>query len=138
LPGTLKMLCSISMDHVECIIIAKDKTIKDKRLALQEVINYIHQAGQDIELARRAGGKQMEQIINMIQKHIPAHTSSAIIESLRSDLNVINYRNMNVDHNSKKSFREIMELALEAGFLKERINIDELADESFATEVTKK
>lgn len=124
--------------HVECIIIAKDTVISNKRLALQEVINYIHQAGQDIESARRSGGKEMDQIINMIQKHIPAHNRSAIIESLRIDLNVINYRHMNVDHNAKSSFREIMELAYEAGFIKKKINIEELADESFATEVTNK
>jgi len=80
----------------------------------------------------------MDQIVNMIQKHIPAHNRSAIIESLRIDLNVINYRHMNVDHNAKSSFREIMELAYEAGFIKKKINIEELADESFATEVTNK
>ncbi|MFK5893814.1 MAG: ABC transporter substrate-binding protein [Pseudomonadota bacterium] len=124
--------------HVECIIIAKDSVISNKRAALQEVINYIHQAGQDIELARREGGENMEQIVKMIRKHIPAHNRSAIIESLRVDLNVINYRHMNVDHNAKSSFREIMELAYEAGFIKKKINIEELADESFATEVTNK
>jgi len=124
--------------HVECIVIAKDSVIKNKRKALQEVINYIHKAGQDLEFARRVGGKEMDQIVNMIQKHIPAHNRSAIIESLRIDLNVINYRHMNVDHNAKSSFREIMELAYEAGFIKKKINIEELADESFATEVTNK
>ncbi len=73
----------------------------------------------------------------MIQKHIPQHTKDAIVESLRSDLNVINYMNLNVDDQSKDSLRKIMDLAIEAGFLKKKIDIDALADERFGTEITK-
>jgi len=122
--------------HVECVIIAKDSVIRNKREALKEVIRYIHQAGQDIEFARREGGQAMDEIVAMIRKHIPAHSKGAILESLRIDLNVINYKNLNVDQNAKHSFREIMELAYEAGFIKQKINIESLADESFSTEVT--
>jgi NitT/TauT family transport system substrate-binding protein len=122
--------------HVECIIIAKDRVIAQKRAALQEVIEYIHQAGRDIELARQHGGAPLEAIVAMIRKHIPAHGREAIIQSLRSDLNVINYQNLNVDENAKASFREIMELAFEAGFIQQKIDIEQLADESFATQTT--
>ena len=123
--------------HVECIIIAKDEVIENKTAALREVIHYIHQAGRDIESARRNGGEEMEGIVRMVRKHIPAHTREAIIQSLRIDLNVINYSNLNVDANAKESFREIMELAFEAGFIKQKININQLADERFSTEVTR-
>jgi NitT/TauT family transport system substrate-binding protein len=125
------------LGHVECIIIAKDEVIKNKRDALKEVITFIHQAGQDIETARRKGGAELDRIITMIQKHIPQHTRKAIIESLRPDLNVINYKNLNVDRQSKESFKKIMDLAFEAGFIKRKVSIDLLADESFATEITK-
>ncbi len=122
--------------HVECIIIAKDSVIANKRAALQEVVEYIHQAGRDIELARQHGGQPLEEIVAMIRKHIPAHSREAIIQSLRSDLNVINYQNLNVDDNAKRSFHEIMELAHEAGFIQRRIDIDQLADGSFSTQTT--
>lgn len=122
--------------HVECIIIAKDAVIRDKQGALREVVHYIHQAGRDIEAARREGGPAMDEIVAMVRRHIPAHTREDIIQSLRPDLNVINYLNLNVDDNAKASFREIMELALEAGFIKQRIDIDALADESFASDIT--
>jgi len=122
--------------HVECIIIAKDEVIQKKRDALKEVIYFIHKAGQDIEFARREG--TLDEIVKMIQKHIPKHTKDAIIQSLRPDLHVINYRHLNVDKNAKESFREIMDLAFEAGFLKKKIDIEALADESFRTEVTEK
>ena len=122
--------------HVECVIIAKDKAISEKRDALKEVIFFIHKAGQDIEQARRRGGAELNEIIAIIRKHIPQHPKDAIKESLRSDLNVINYKNLNVDAESKESFREIMNLAFEAGFIKKKIDIEALADESFTTEIT--
>ncbi len=124
--------------HVECIIIAKDDAIANKRDAVKEVIYYIHKAGQDIELARENGGAGMDAIVEMIRKHIPAHTSNAIKQSLRSDLMVINYHNLNVDQNAKDSLKQIMNLAVEGGMLKQKIDIEALADDSFVTEITKK
>ncbi len=123
--------------HVECIIIAKDEVIAKKREALKEVIYFIHKAGRDIEAARTKGGGELDEIIAMIQNQIPKHTREAIIESLRPDLMVINYKNLNIDKESKESFRKIMDLAFEAGFIKKKIDIEALADESFATEITK-
>lgn len=120
--------------HVECITIATDNSIKNKRKALQEVIYYIHKAGLDIETARKEGGVKMKVITNMIRKHIPEHNELAIIQSLRIDLNVINYLNLNID---KAGLKQIMDLAVEGGILREPINIDDFTDESFSTEITK-
>jgi len=119
--------------HVECIIIATDECIKNKREALKEVIYYIHKSGMDIEAARRGSPSDMITITNMIRKHIPEHNQEAIIQSLRPDLNVINYKNMNVD---KAGLKQIMDYAVEGGILKSPINIDIFADESFSTKIT--
>ena len=73
----------------------------------------------------------------MIRKYIPQHSREAIKQSLRIDLNVINYKNLNVDEEAMDSLTEIMELAVEAGFLKTKIDIHRMADKSFATEITK-
>lgn len=124
------------LGHVECIIIAKDTAIREKRVALQEVIDYIHLAGQEIESARKKGGNELEEIVAVVQRHIPAHSRDSIIQSLRSDLNVINYLNLNVDANAKASITMIMALAYEAGFIKQKIDIESLADESFNTKST--
>ncbi|MBI9077077.1 MAG: ABC transporter substrate-binding protein [Desulfatibacillum sp.] len=121
--------------HVECIAIATDKCIAEKKAALKEVIHYIHQAGMDIEEARRAGGAGMVAISDMIRKHIPEHSEEAIIQSLHPDLNVINYRHLNLD---KAGLKQIMDLAVEGGILKKAIDIDAFADGSFATEITEK
>ena len=123
--------------HVECVIIAKDRAIAEKREAVREVVYYIHKAGQDIEQAREKGGREMDTVVEIIRKYIPAHSSDAIMQSLRADLVVINYHNLNVDQNAKDGLRQIMNLAIEGGMLKRRINIDDLADESFSTEITK-
>ena len=123
--------------HVECIIIAKDEVINQKREALKEVIYYIHKAGRDIEKARLAGGVEFDNIIKMIRKHIPKHTKVAIKESLRTDVMAINYKNLNIDDETKESFKKIMDLAYEAGFIKEKIDINSLADDSFSTKITK-
>ena len=119
--------------HVECIIIATDECIKSKKEALKEVIYYIHKSGMDIEAARRESLSSMIAISNMIRKHIPEHNQEAIIQSLRPDLNVINYKNMNVD---KAGLKQIMDYAVEGGILKSPINIDIFTDESFSTEIT--
>jgi len=120
--------------HVECIVIAKDESITHKAEAIKEIIYYIHKAAQDIENARK-DPKALQGIIKMIQKHIPAHTSKAISQSLASDTMGINYRNLNVDNNAKKSLKKIMELALEAGFIQKRVDIEALADERFASDI---
>lgn len=122
--------------HVECVIIAKDRAIKQKHEALGEVIYYIHKAGMDIEQARREGGKKLDSIITMVQKHIPSHTSEAIKQSLSTDSMSINFQNLNVDTNAKESFHTIMDLAYEAGFIKTKIDIDALSNEDFRTQIT--
>ena len=119
--------------HVECIALASDVAIKDKHEALQEVIYYIHQAGLDIEKARDEGGAAIKEIAAMVRRHIPEHNEQAIIQSLRKDLDVINYKNLNVE---KAGIKMIMDLAVEGGILREAIDIDKFTDESFSTEIT--
>ena len=77
----------------------------------------------------------MDEIIHLIQKHIPSHSESAIRQSLRSDLKVISYKHLNIDNNAKWSLGQIMDLAVEAGFLKGKIDINALVDDSFATNI---
>ncbi len=121
--------------HVECIAIATDESIRSKHEAIKEVIYYIHQAGLDIESAREEGGQAMIDISNMIRKHIPEHNEAAIIQSLRPDLNVINYRHLNLD---TAGLKLIMDLAVEGGIIRQAIDIEEFADRSFSTEITEK
>ena len=119
--------------HVECIALASDQAIKDKRAAINEVIYYIHQAGLDIEAARNEGGQAIIDIATMVRKHIPEHNEQAIIQSLRIDLNVINYQNLNTE---KPGMKMIMDLAVEGGILRSPIDLDAFTDESFATAIT--
>lgn len=115
--------------HVECIALATDKAIADKQAAIKEVMSYIHRAGDDIELARSSGGAAMDEIVKIVRKHIPAHTREAIIASLDPELRVINYNHLNVD---KAGLKQIMDLAVEGGILKQPVNIEHFADTQFA------
>lgn len=119
--------------HVECIVIATDEAIKNKRAALQEVITTFHRAGQDIETARAEGGKALEEIAKIINLYILAHNVESIKQSLNAELNVINYKHLNVD---KAGLKHIMDLAVESGVLKQGIDLDQFTDESFATTIT--
>lgn len=114
--------------HVECITLATNNAIKNKRQAIKEVNHYIHKAGADIEKARKDGGKVLDEIVEIVRKHIPAHTKEAIIASLDLELNVINYKHLNVD---KEGLKQIMDYALEGGIIKNKIDISSFADESF-------
>ncbi len=119
--------------HVECIMIASNDCINKKTAALKEVIYFIHKAGLDIESARRKGDHAMEAITRLIRKHIPTHNPEAIIQSLRHDLNVINYKHLNID---KAGLKVVMDLAVEGGILKKTIDIEKFADERFSTKIT--
>ncbi len=121
--------------HIECIIIATDKALKHKFNAIKEVIHAIHQAGVDIEMAMTKGGSSLSSIASMIRKHIPEHTSEAIMLSLRRDLSVINYKNLNLD---KWGLNQVMDLAVESGALKAPISIEYFMDPRFSTKITEK
>ncbi|MBF0495300.1 MAG: ABC transporter substrate-binding protein [Deltaproteobacteria bacterium] len=120
------------LGHVECIMIATDDAIKNKREALKELIYYIHKAGRDIEEARTKGGPALEEIATLVNKAIPAHTVKAVSQSLQKDIDAINYSNLNVDIAGTKM---IMDLALEGGILKKAVDITAFHDESFKTEL---
>jgi len=114
--------------HVECIVLATKKAIKDKQKAVGEVMHAIHKAGEDIERARLEGGQALEDIVTIVRKHIPLHTPSAIRASLDPKLRVINYQDLNVD---KPGLKLIMDTAVEGKILKEPVDIDAFADTQF-------
>jgi len=114
--------------HVECIALATDKAIATKYEAIKEVMSFIHKAGDDIESARDQGGEALEDIVNIVRKHIPLHNREAIIASLNPKLRVINYQHLNVD---KSGLKQIMDLAVEGGILQNPVDIDDFADERF-------
>lgn len=119
--------------HVECIALASDEAIANKFEAIKEVIYFIHQAGVDIESARKKGGEALREIATMVRKHVPEHNELAIIQSLRKDLNVINYKNLNVE---KAGMKMVMDLAVEGGILKAPIDLDAFIDGRFSTRIT--
>ena len=114
--------------HVECIAIAKDQSLKHKKRAIKEVMNAIHKAGDDIESARLEGGEALMEIIKIVRKHIPAHTSNAIAASLSPELNVINYKQLHID---PKGLELIMKLAVEGNVISAPVDIDEFIAEDF-------
>jgi len=119
--------------HVECIVIAQDESIENKKAALKEVVHYIHQAGKDIHDAQQAGEAELVEIATLIRRHIPVHTEEAIIQSLNKDLDVINYVNLNID---KAGLKQVMDLAVESGVISQSIDIEAFSNNEFATELT--
>ena len=73
-------------------------------------------------------------LAELVHQYIPPHTVDAVMQSLRADLAVINYSNLNVD---KEGLQKIMELAVEGGILKKAIHVDDFTDDSFSTEITR-
>ena len=119
--------------HVECIVIATDKAIREKTAALKEVIYFLHKAGLDIDQAQQAGKEDLLKIATMIRKHIPVHSEEAIVQSLDKELDAISYTNLNID---KGGLKQVMDLAVESGILRHAIDIDTFADDRFSTEIT--
>ena len=114
--------------HVECIALATDEAILKKEKAVQEVMRFIKKSGKEIEAARTKGGRSLQEIVEIIHKHIPAHTREAIHASLDPTLRVINYQNLNID---KAGLKQIMDFAVEGGIIKQPVDIDRFADTRF-------
>ncbi|MCK5818863.1 MAG: nitrate ABC transporter substrate-binding protein, partial [Psychromonas sp.] len=114
--------------HIECIAIGSNHALNTKYKAMREVMEYIKIGGEDIEKARNVGGLELNKIVAIVQKYIPAHTSEAIIASLDPKLSVINYKNLDID---KAGLKQIMDYAVDGGILYENIDIDAFADERF-------
>lgn len=114
--------------HVECISLATDQAIAEKFEAVKEISFYLRKAGQDIETARSSGGQQLEEIVKIVRKHIPAHTREAIIASLNPNLRVINYQHLDID---KAGLKLIMDYAIESRILKQELDINVFADTRF-------
>jgi len=71
-------------------------------------------------------------IVSFIQKHIPLHNRPAIITSLDTKLNVINYQHLNID---KAGLKQIMDFAVEGRIIQKSIDIEEFADEQYRQRV---
>lgn len=117
--------------HVECITLATNSAIKNKFEATKEVMFYIRKAGEDIEKARKQGGKKLEAIVKIVRKHIKGHTRKAIIASLDPHLRVINYQHLDID---EAGLKQIMDLAVEGNILKKTVDIKAFADHRFDSE----
>ncbi len=113
--------------HVECIVIASDKALREKSEAVQEVIQAINQAGKDLETARKGDDALMERLVNLIQEDIPEHSRTAILSAIDVHRAGISYENLSLDDNAIGSLREIMSLAIEAGILEEYVDLDSFA-----------
>jgi NitT/TauT family transport system substrate-binding protein len=117
--------------HVECIALANLSALETKHAAIKETFNLIKKAGALIEQARNQGGPSLDEVIQIVQKHIPLHTEKAIRASLDPNLRVINYERLDID---KPGLTTIMNLALEGGVINQAVDIDEFAADTFLIE----
>lgn len=114
--------------HVECIALATNSALENKSMAVKEVFLMIQKAGKYIEEARNGDLKKLNEIIKIVQKHIPAHTAEAIKLSLDPTLRIINYEHLEID---KPGLKLMMNLALESGTIATPVDINEFAAKDY-------
>jgi NitT/TauT family transport system substrate-binding protein len=122
--------------HVECIVIASDKALREKRAAVVEVLQAINQAGKELETARKGDEALMGRLVGYIQEHVPEHSRTGILDALDIERGGIRYDHLSVDDNAVGSLREIMSLAIEAGILEEYVDLESFAIKQLETEGT--
>lgn len=110
--------------HVECIALASNYALATKSRAVEETFALIKKAGALIERARSSGGEELDEIIKLVQKHIPEHSAPAIKASLDPSLRVINYQNLDIDI---PGLQRIMALALEGGVIQHEVDLGQFA-----------
>jgi len=113
--------------HVECIVIASDKALREKPEAVKEVLRSIQRAGLVLEEAREEKGTLLHDLAGRLRHYMPEHTEAGIREALDPVHAAISYKRLIVDQNAIGSLREIMNLALEAGILDKPVDLEALA-----------
>jgi NitT/TauT family transport system substrate-binding protein len=115
--------------HVDCIIIATDDTIKNKRAALAEVIEAIHRAGAELQGAIDGGEQDLLSLTTLISKrYVPTHRPDVIAAGMSKRIGAINYNDLNVDIGGLKQLQDI---GLASGLQRGRIDLAKFADASF-------
>jgi NitT/TauT family transport system substrate-binding protein len=113
---------------VDCLALAKNDALAHKEDALREVMAAFLQAAADIEVARHAGGSTLDELAQTLRAYIPQHPEAAIRETLRTDPEVIHFRDLGID---RDGLRIIMQDAQQAGILATPVDIDAFADPRF-------
>jgi NitT/TauT family transport system substrate-binding protein len=113
--------------HVECILIATDAAIEEKKAAVREYMDSIEAAGARLEVLRKQGGTALKPVIEAIRKHLPEHTESGIREALDPGIGGIRFDHLRVDANAIGSLRAIMELGIEGGILEHPVDLKAFA-----------
>lgn len=127
---TSKQIIETQFGHVECIIIATDDAIKNKRDALAEVLNAIHLAADQLQNAIDGDDQKLSEFADVIQKnYVQSQKVEYIKASLSKQAGIINYRSLDNDHDGLK---QIMDLAVEARIMDSAIDITSFADDSFS------
>ncbi len=115
--------------HVECIIIASDKALEEKRAAIMDVLKAIQKAGAHIEEIRRQDEESIQKLAAVIRSYVPEHTDAGVSAALDPESGGIRYDSLELDDNAIGSLSQIMNLAVEGGILERPINLRSFVDE---------
>lgn len=117
--------------HVDCIIIASNNAIKNKRAALAEVIESLHKSGAELQAAIQSGDKELLQIATSISEiYIPAHKPDVIAKSMSKEIGAINFNDLNVD---MEGLKQLQDLGMASGFQSSAVDLEKFSDRSFAS-----
>lgn len=116
--------------HVECIVIASANAIKNKRAALEEVLDSLHKGGAELQAAIQANNKDLLQIATSISgAYIPAHKPDVIAKSMSKDIGAINFNDLDVD---MEGLKQLQDLGMASGFQSSAVDLNKFSDRSFA------
>jgi len=113
-------------NFISCVLVVRQELIDEQRELVQELVDGIAKSGKwlDADLAHRMDAAEV------VGKHFNRQNPELLKFVLSKPPDRVKYTNLAP---LKKDFDEIMELALEMGVLKQRLEFEQYVDTSFVT-----
>ncbi len=119
-------------DFISCVLVVRQEVIDTRRPLVDELVRGIAASGEWLDEDRRTGAQHRRDAAVVVGKLFYNQAPELLERVLTKDLDRVSYTNLVPP---KDRFEEIMDLAIEAGILPNRMRFEDYCDTSFAPDL---
>jgi len=119
-------------DFISCVLVVRQEIIDERRPLVDELVRGIAASGEWLDEDKRSGAQHRKDASVIVGKMFYNQPPALLERVLTKDLDRVSYTNL---FPPKERFEEIMDLAIEAGILTQRMKFEQYCDTSFAPDL---
>ncbi len=119
-------------DFISCVLVVRQEVIDERRPLVDELVRGIAASGEWLDEDKRSGAQHRKDAAVIVGKMFYNQPPALLERVLTKDIDRVSYTNL---FPPKERFEEIMDLALEAGILTQRMKFEQYCDTSFAPDL---